>query len=93
MVLNASTLSMVCMIALQAVAASSASTATEAVVQVRFPDGKTLQNSFKPDDSLRVVHSWVQSSRCVGRAVPPSGAWGGGKCSSQGGAVVAVVQD
>jgi hypothetical protein len=59
-----------------AVAASSASTATEAVVQVRFPDGKTLQNSFKPDDSLRVVHSWVQSSRYVNRALPPSGAWG-----------------
>lgn len=53
--------------AAQPVAASSASTATEAVVQVRFPDGKTLQNSFKPDDSLRVVHSWVQASRTDGR--------------------------
>jgi len=47
---------------------NTSSSATEAVVQVRMPDGKTMQKTFRPDDTLRAVYTWVQSSRTDSRA-------------------------
>jgi hypothetical protein len=36
------------------------------VVQVRTPDGKTLQQTFKPTDTLRAVYSFAQQSGVKG---------------------------
>jgi hypothetical protein len=45
---------------------AASTTATECTIQVRLSDGKTIQNKFKPTDSLRVVYNWVSHNRSDG---------------------------